>query len=324
MGYRESSSLPTWSISRDQQLHACERKYFFQYLAGGRISGGTQRQGQIGLMKKLKAVPLWLGDCFHAAVAGYLSILRDGGVPVRAEFLRSVRLRIDRDWNFSAQGRYRTQPFLIDKAGVALLEHYYGQMPADMNAERAYFQVEGPLNHFIDWAEGRNLAAEVQGADRLWIEPPAWGIEAPGFQSDGIQVITKVDFAWERAGEAFVIYDWKLGNPPRTRQPFLSQHELQVGVYMLWPHLAFNLDLARIQGRVVYCGGAAVVEEHQLDPETLPLVLATLKDSIRLTQQWTKRHEAGQTAASTLNFAANVATCRLCGFRELCRSDMLN
>jgi hypothetical protein len=323
MSYSEPGSLPTWSISRDQQLQACERKYFFQYLAGGRVSGGTELQGRIGLMKKLKAVPLWLGDCFHTAVANYLNALCDGEVPIRGEVLRSVRLRIERDWNFSVQRRFRQQPFLIDKSGVALLEHYYEQMPADMNAERAYLQVEGALNHFMDWAEGGNIAAEVQGADRLWIEPPAWGAEAPGFQSDGTKVITKVDFAWERAGEAFVIYDWKLGNPPRTRPPFLSQHELQAGIYMLWPYSALNVDLASIRGRIVYCGGPAVVEEHQLDPETMPLVLATLKDSIRLTQQWTKRHEAGE-IVSTLNFAANVATCRACGFRELCRGDMLN
>jgi hypothetical protein len=306
-------------------LQTCERKYYFQYLAGGRLNADTPRLRQVGLLKKLKSIPMWLGDCFHQGVAEYLSSLRDGVEPARAEVLWSLQQRIERDWRFSAQGRYKTQPFLIDKVGVALLEHYYQQVPPGMDASRAYSQVEGWMVRFLDWAATARITEEVIRADRLWIEPPPWGNDAPGFEDQGVQVVTKVDFAWERAGEAFMIYDWKASTAPRPRPPFLSQHELQVGVYMLWPHLTLGIDLALIQSRLVYCGGAATtVEEHQLDPETLPLIRSTLRDSIRLTQQWTERQDSRGIGLPELNYAASLAVCRQCGFRELCQRDMLN
>ncbi len=313
----------TWSVSRDQLLQTCERKYFFQYLAGGRLNGDTPRTRQIGLLKKLKTVPMWLGDCFHQAIAEYLSALRDGHVPSQAIVLEALRVRVERDWRFSAQGRYRVQPFSIDKAGVALLEHYYGQMPADTTAASAFAQVETWMKRFLTWADAGELAKELAAADRVWIEPPAWGNDAPGFEEDGVQIVTKVDFAWERAGEAFVIYDWKASAPPRTRPPILSQHELQVGVYQLWPHLSMGIDLERIASRLVYCGAASVaVEEHRLDPETLPLVRSALRDSVRLGKRWAERLENGAIDARDLNFAGSVFACRQCGFRELCRQEL--
>lgn len=329
MSLRDSSSAPaaapTWSVSRDQLLQTCERKYYFQYLAGGRLNADTPRQRQVGLLKKLKSIPMWLGDCFHQSVAEYLSALRDGVVPRRDAVLHALRQRINRDWQFSALGRYKTQPYLIDKAGVALLEHHYQQIPAGMDAATAHARAETWMTQFLTWAEGAGIRDEVMRADRLWIEPPAWGVDAPGFEEDGVQVVTKVDFAWERAGEAFVIYDWKASAPPKTRPPFLGQHDLQVGVYMLWPYLTFGTDLSQILSRLVYCGGDTVaVEEHQLDPETLPLVRSTLRDSLKLTQQWTEQHTHREIDVAELNYAATLTSCRQCGYRELCRRDMRN
>ena len=46
---------PTWSVSRDQQLQSCERKYFFQYVAEARINSPDPWLRGIALLKKLKA-----------------------------------------------------------------------------------------------------------------------------------------------------------------------------------------------------------------------------------------------------------------------------
>jgi len=317
------ASSPTWSVSRDQLLQICERKFFFQYLAGARLNGDTPEQRQTALLKKLKTVPMWLGDCFHSLVADYLSAVRDRAAPTRAVVLDALRQRIERDWRFSAQGRFRTQPYQIDKSGVALVEHYYSQMPADTNAAWAYGQAEPWMVRFLTWAEASGVLREVEQADRIWIEPPPWGEDAPGFLEQDVQIVTKVDFAWERAGEGFVIYDWKASAPPRSRPPFLSQHELQVGVYQLWPHLTLGIDLDLIQSRLVYVGGDSVsVETNRLDPETLPLVRSTLRDSVRLGLRWAERVDSGEVQLPELSYAATISACRQCGFRELCRRDV--
>ena len=48
-----TSSGPTWSVSRDQQLQSCERKYFFQYVAEAKINSPDPWLRGIALLKKL-------------------------------------------------------------------------------------------------------------------------------------------------------------------------------------------------------------------------------------------------------------------------------
>jgi hypothetical protein len=313
----------SWSFSRDQLLQVCERKYFFQYLAGGRLNGDTPELRQIGLLKKLKAYPLWVGDVFHRGVAEFFNS-HDGDTPLNADQLIALaRRQIARDWRFSAQRAFLKTPSAIDRDGVALLEHYYDEMPPDRTPEAAADQVASLLERFLLWVTDVDLIAQMKVADRVWIEPDAWGPEAPGFWEEGIQVITKVDLAFGRHGERFEIYDWKSGRAPREKPPFLGQHELQVGIYQLWPLLSLGVEAPAISSHLVYFGDATpVVESHQLNDETLPLLRSTLRQSVRLARQWEERLQSGVTGREDLSYAYNVHTCRQCSFRQLCRQTL--
>ncbi len=63
----------TWPASRDQILHSCERKYYFQYLAPARINSSNPILREIAFLKKLKTVPLWKGSLFHEVIAQYFT-----------------------------------------------------------------------------------------------------------------------------------------------------------------------------------------------------------------------------------------------------------
>ena len=91
----------TWSISRDQVLQSCERRFFFQYLAGGRLNGDTPELRQIALLKKLQPYSIWLGDVFHRGIAEFLHS-HGGDAPLTADRLISLaRQQVVLDWRFS-------------------------------------------------------------------------------------------------------------------------------------------------------------------------------------------------------------------------------
>ena len=193
-----SPSSSSWSSSRDQVLQSCERMFFFQYLAGGRLNGDTPEVRQIGLLKKLQSYSIWLGDVFHRGIAEFLQS-HGGDTPLAADRLISLaRQQVASDWRFSSQRTYLKNPYAIGKEGAALLEHFYEEMPAERSAEAAGDHVATLLERFMSWADEVDLISRMKDADRVWIEPDAWGPEAPGFWEDGVFVffLVVLVFGW--------------------------------------------------------------------------------------------------------------------------------
>jgi len=315
---------PTWSASRDQQLQSCERKYYFQYHAGGRLNADDAWQREVGLLKKLKTVPMWQGECVHWAIAQCLGQWKSDARPDHASLQRSLQQKIDTDWAFSAARKFRTDPWLIDKAGVALLEHEYGEMPAEISAATVFAAASQSFARFLDWAEGAGaLPEKIRMADRIWIEPQSFGAEAPGFMIDSVQVLTKVDFACERVGVSFDIYDWKTGAAPRSNTSFLTSNELQIAIYQLWPQRGMNVPVDQISSRLVYLGGDGVAERpFKLDDDNTAAVLFSIESSIRLARRWEEFFSSSSWRADDLSYAASPKTCKTCGFKGICRESL--
>lgn len=321
---QRSTSQANWSATRDQFLQTCERKYYFHYLAGGRINSDDPLQQRIGKLKKLKTVSMWQGECVHWIIAQYLSACREGRTVAHARLKEILREKIERDWLYSAARKYRREPWLIDKAGVALLEHEYEEMPADMNAAVVYEACARMLDRFMVWAEAvAGLPAILQAADRVWIEPQSFGADAPGFMLDDVQVLTKVDLACERVGVSFDIYDWKTGSAPRSKAPYLSSNELQVAIYQLWPTLGLGLTNERVSSRLVYLGGEVADEWIvQSDGEDTATVLFGIKSSIRLARRWEGYVASGAWRLEELSYAGSPQACAGCQYKRLCREAL--
>jgi len=313
---------PTWSVSRDQQLQACERKYFFQYLSDARINSPDPWLRGIALLKKLKNIPMWQGECVHLVIAEYLNQVRQRKLPTLDSLVLSLRQRMQREWQFSEKRRFREEPAGVGKTGVALFEHEYDEMPPETRVEVLIEKAIKMLQTFYAWAGASGLAEQVRTADRIWIEPPAWGAEAPGFMADDVQVITKVDLALHHRGVSFTVYDWKTGKPPReTTEP--SQNELQVSVYMLWANLGLKLPLDGVTSRLVYLGGEQVAElRFDLDEERAVETYRIIEDSVRLAQQWEGYFENGRLRLNDLDYAASFEECRRCNFKRVCRAHL--
>ncbi|ODU24921.1 MAG: hypothetical protein ABS95_01310 [Verrucomicrobia bacterium SCN 57-15] len=312
---------PTWSVSRDQQLQTCERKYYFQYLAGARVNAADPMQKRLGMLKKLKSIRMWEGDCVHWAIARFLGAVRDKRGLTAEQVLAELRDKMEREWQFSEQKRFRTQPTLIDKGGLGLVEHEYDCVPAGVNAKSIHEDAASGFRKFAAWADG--ICAKVRVADNVWIEPPVFGPEAPGFALDGVQVIAKVDLAIEKSREFFEIYDWKTGEAPVQNGSCITQNELQVCVYQLWPHLSMRLPLNLVSSQLVYLGDdTPEVRAHRLDEKSVPLVVQMVRNSVALAGRWEKNFESGLLRLDDLDYAGWPGACRECAFKAICRESL--
>jgi hypothetical protein len=310
-------------MSRDQQLHACERKFFFQYLAPARINAWEPEQRTIALLKKLKTIQMWQGECFHWAVARYLDMLRDHRMIFSDELLASLREKMQREWEFSEQRRFREQPMLIGREGVALFEHEY-DLASSETLEAASGATTELLARFFTWISGPSeLRQKIPRADSIWIEPPAFGVDAPGINVNGVQVITKVDLALQINGESFEIYDWKTGEAPPYRPIRISHNDLQVMVYQLWPHVRLRVPLEHISSNLVYFGGT-LAEEHKfsIDEDSLASTMLMVRKSIELAQRWQNNISSGEMVLADLDYAPFANTCRQCSFKRLCYESL--
>lgn len=321
--FYSTNNGPTWSCHRDQQLQSCERKYYFQYLADARLNSPDPWQRGIALLKKLKNVPMWQGECVHAAIADYVNQTRKRNSPTFDSITRSLREQMQRDWQFSEKRRFREEPVAIGKFGVALFEHEYDEIPPETQMETLIEKAVRMLACFFTWAESESgLVERIKTADRIWIEPPAWGVDAPGFMVGDVQVITKVDLALHRREGEFTIYDWKTGKPPgRVTEP--SQNEVQVSVYMLWANLGLKLPLEGVSSRLVYLGGDQPAElRFDLDEERAVATYRLIEDSVNLAQRWDSHFQNHRLELSDLDYAGSVEECRRCNFKRVCRANL--
>lgn len=266
---------------------------------------------------------MWQGESFHWAVARYLDKLRDRRMIFTDQLLTALRAKMQREWQFSEQRRFRDQPMLIRREGVALFEHEY-DVPSNETLETATAVTTGLLARFFTWISGpSDLKQKILRADSIWIEPPAFGVDAPGINVGNVQVITKVDLAVQVSGESFEIYDWKTGKAPAYRPVRISHNDLQVMVYQLWPHIRLRIPLEHISSNLVYFGNATAEQQRFcIDEDSLAATMLMVRNSIELAQRWQNNISTGEMVLTDLDYAAFANICRQCSFKRLCYESL--
>jgi hypothetical protein len=293
---------------------------------------------------------MWEGEVFHELVAEYLRRHRFS-LPDGSELLAAAVAQMRQDWDASAAKRYRVSPRRRGRApkraptleldlgldlgteqesesedeggpGVlALFEHEYDLTSGSQLLSDAIVAVELWFGRFVAWADSVRLVEQLQSAQRSWIEPQVFGPGAPGFASGPVQVVTKVDLAFERHDGRFVIYDWKTGAPRPTVPGVVDDDaEYQVTTYQLWPHLRFGIPTESIDAHVVYLGTDPVlVRSYQLDPDTRERIVRRVSRGVR---RELALHGDGNYAPlkeADFDFAGRPAICRWCGFKRICQ-----
>lgn len=314
----------TWSVSRDQALHTCERRYYFQYLAAARINSRDRALREIAFLKKLSNFPMWKGNAFHSLVADYLRAARRGTIPRIAELLDGLQDSMKREWAFSTSRSFRSNPRAIDQhGGLALFEHEYDEDLGEEDFTKAIRDIEDWACRFAAWAEENNLDNYVRTAVRVWIEPRPYGPKAPGFEIDGVQVLAKVDLALLSQDGKFNVFDWKTGIPSSRPSRQIDQAEFQVRVYQLWPHLALGHPLDSIKAHLVYVATDPVQQQtFGIDQNFREYTLSLVHRSIARVLHFADLRGGESLNVEDLDFAAFEAACRRCPFKRLCQRTL--
>jgi len=314
----------TWSVSRDQTLHICERRYYFQYLASARINSRDETLREIAFLKKLKSFSMWRGNAFHSLAADYLRKVRRGTTPRITNLIGKFQNKMKREWDFSVSRSFRSNPRAIDQdGGLALFEHEYDEDLGEEDFIEAVQDVEVSARQFAVWVVDGDLVNSVRRATRVWIEPRPYGPKAPGFEIDGVQVLVKVDLALLGPDGRFEIFDWKTGLPSSRPSRQIDQAEFQVSVYQLWPHLAFGHPLDSIGAHLVYVATDPVGQQtFGIDQNLREYMLSLVRRSIARVLHFADLRGGKELSLKDLDFAAFEAACHRCPFKRLCQRTL--
>jgi hypothetical protein len=315
----------TWSVSRDQVLHGCERKYYFQYLASARINSRDEMLREIAFLKRLKNLFIWKGSLFHDVIAVYLYRIQGGQAINDDSFLDEYQKIIETQWNHSVEKKYRENIRAMGQGNsVALLEHEYDEELSENTLENVMHDIREWFLLFIQWANDYGIFEKLRKSNRYWIEPQPYGTNAPGFDYDDVQVLAKVDLATQNNDGSFDIYDWKSSSAPN--QPSwknLDQAELQVSVYQLWPHKQFNIPLNAIRAHLVYLGNNPPVHKiFDIDGNRKEYFLNLIGRSIEREKQFLELHSDEQLSLKDFDYGTSHRLCRLCAFKRLCQREL--
>ena len=313
----------TWSFSRDQMLRSCERKYYFQYLSSAYLNSPDPWLRQIALLKKVKNISMWQGECVHEAIAEFLTQVQAGRDVSFESLALTLQQRMIRDWKFSEKRQFREEPGSVGRSGVALFEHEYSEVPPDTQISELVNEAREMLGSFYRWAHSHpDFLTEFKVAKRRWIEPPPWGDGAPGFAVGNVQAVTKVDLALHLADGRFRIYDWKTGKRPSAEKGGAS-NSTQISIYMLWPQLVMNFPLGKIVSSLVYLGEAQAQEiSFHLDEELALETKQIVRSSVEQAQRWENYVKTGRLKIENIDFADSVNECRKCNYKSVCRAAL--
>lgn len=311
----------TWSFSRDQTLHTCERRYYFQYLASARINSRDELLREIAFLKKLSNVSLWKGNSFHSLIANYLRYSRMGRRPRMNVMLVEHRKQMAKQWKFSTYRNFRSDPRLINEdEGLALFEHEYEENAPDFAS--IFQDVTEWAFSFENWAISSGIIDDLQGAVRDWIEPPAFGPSAIGFPLEGVQVLTKVDLAILRSDGSFDIYDWKTGRPSTDVNHSIYQAEFQVNVYQIWPHKVLNQPLETIRAHLIYIAHGPEERTFLIDQNLLEYTLGIVRRSISRAVHFENLQKQNGLNLNNLDYAPYAGACKQCSFKRICQREL--
>ncbi|MBI4470218.1 MAG: PD-(D/E)XK nuclease family protein, partial [Acidobacteria bacterium] len=222
----------SWSKSRHDNFQECPRRYYFQYYGswGGWNAGAEARTREIYLLKQLKTRQMWKGDLVHRMIRSALEMFRaEGRVPAAPVLSERMVEQMRQEFRDSRSARYRT----ANKAN-ALFEHEYGIPVPDVDWQRQRDEAVKCLTQFFKSETLRELA-RIGPKQLVEIDKD----QPDQFIFEGIPVFVKLDLAYRRPDERWVIVDWKTGSG--------SADDLQAACYVMYLSHAYGAKVAETE-----------------------------------------------------------------------------
>lgn len=272
---------------------------------------------------------MWEGATFHSLVAEYLRRVYQKTQLLPIDLFDTYEQKMRDQWKSSMNSELQPISKVFGQSnGLMLFEHFYRGNQSGSALADAIQDVKNWINRFSVWVDDIALHTQILQASQTWIEPQIYGTEAPSFELDGIQIITKADLAFLTQEGQFNIFDWKTSIPSTQPARQFNQAEIQAAVYQLWPHLKFGKSLDSIRAHLLYLGGEMVEQRtFKTDENMRVYTLSLIRRSISRMQHFSKTHDSVQLTLDRdtyltlddLDFAAYEKACSYCPFKILCQ-----
>lgn len=297
----------SWSVSRDNALGECPRKYWFNYYGhwGGWTKDTSKRTREIYVLKQLKNRATWVGQTVHDCIARTLQNV-SRGVPVLGidEILSITRNVMRQDFRHSRSQRYWQNP----RTYCGLFEHEYDVEVSDEQWRDAAEDVSRCLRTFY---ESEHFA-------RLDSTPPAAFLEIERFSAiyfEGVELRIKLDCA-TREDERIAIWDWKTGK--KESDAGLS---VQMGCYALYAQKTYAARLEDVITRR-FDLNRGVLYEHTPTERSLEEILAYVRGSIADMLSLLEDEEENTADEERFRKVERREVCLKCNFLKVCRPNL--
>ena len=293
----------SWSLSRDGIFNACLRRYYYHYYGswnGWRYDAPPDVK-ELYLMKNLQTMPMWTGAVVHHVVQEAVKGL-SAGRPVPPEVaVATLTERMQRDWQDSASGRYRSRPNRM----CGLAEHYYGlSVPAE-SLHEAMVVAEGCIRRLYG-ARSYQTMLELGPVSIVECE------ELNTVSISGFKVWVSPDVIMRDSQDQLLIVDWKTGVSTQKQE---TVRQLAVyGIYALRTYGASTEQLVGVEENL------RLGEDHVYTLKERPLEEARQYIEGSIERMGRLLHDRERNIALIRDFPTtdHLAACLDCRFRQAC------
>jgi hypothetical protein len=293
----------SWSLSQDTLFNTCLRRYYYHYYGswnGWRYDAPPDIR-ELYLMKNLQTMPMWTGALVHHVAQEVVKGFGRGlPLPVEAA-LAMTRDQMERDWQDSISGRYRSRPNRI----CGLVEHYYDVSVPPEALHEAMVVAEGCVRRVYGTRSYQTML-ELGPTSIVECE------ELNTVSVSGFKVWVSPDVIVRDAQGRLLIVDWKTGTSAQKQE---TERQLYVyAIYALQRHGASTEQLVGVEENL------RLGEEHvySLKEWALEEVRRYIQGSIASMRSLLYDRERNIALIRDFPMTDRLAACLDCRFRRAC------
>jgi hypothetical protein len=292
----------SWSLSRQNVLDECPRRYFYTYYAShnGWLKESSSESQVIYKLKQIKNLYLIFGESLHLLAEKIVKLIDNKcELPSDEEMVKELRGMLNKAYKDSLDSTlWASYP----KKKTMLHEIYYhGRLPESVTnkiKERIYICVDNLLKTATiqDLQNSISTVVEIEKLSTVYVQ--------------NTKVFVKLDLLYTLNSE-WIICDWKTGYEN-------EKNDIQAKLYAYYVHMQYGIPLEEVKIRTEYL----LTKECSLDSVTLEDIAQLekhIKESI-LKMQSMLFDEDGNVPLPSENFkpTTNPSNCLYCNFREIC------
>jgi hypothetical protein len=295
----------TWSASRDNLFHSCERAYYYNYYGswGGWGRYADKRTRQLYILKNITTLEMWAGSIVHETIAEALNRHARMNDEIRVGELQArARQKLRSGWVDAVNKTWLKRP---KNTNLHRLYYGNGQTLEREQTEMAKSRVYDCLAAFCE----SEILQQILSVPYMAWKPID---QLDSFMLDGLKVWCAVDFAFTDPAGLLQIIDWKTG----AEKP--EAMKIQLGCYAFFAREKWQAEPERIRLKGIFLRENARASEYAISPESLVETRETILASAAEMRARLVNVDANQAREEDFPICDNDWVCSRCNFREVC------